>query len=512
MAAAAATVVAPPEETPFTIGSIMAPLVAIIIGVFMVVLDSTAVNVAIPALVTNFHDPLLTLQWTVTGYTLAQAAAIPLAGWLSDRYGAKNLFLISVVLFTIGSALCATAQTSGMLIGFRVLQGLGGGFVLPVAMAYVYRLSPPEKVGAVMGIMGIPILFAPAIGPVLAGWLVQNASWRWLFLINVPIGIIGVTVGLRTLPRIGRQQVPVLDIPGMIFGPLAFAALCYGVSEGGTSWTSVQTIGGLIVGVVALVIFAGVELRSRNPLLELKVFRSIHFSLAIVTQWIGQAALFGALFIVPLFLQQIRGFGAFDTGLTLLPQAAAAAFFMPISGILYDKIGARPLVVLGLLITAAAGFILAGVNIHTTGKDMIGPLAMYGAGMGLMFMPLTTHLISAAPRDLVTRVTALTNALQQVISSLTVAGLATFLTSRPDYHAATRLVAAATKAAAAHGKHVAAAASGATTLPDPVARLFSLAFGDTFRLIAVIAVVGAAMGLLLIRIRASGKAEVHLAI
>ena len=509
--AAAATVVAPPEETPFTIGSIMAPLVAIIIGVFMVVLDSTAVNVAIPALVTSFHDPLLTLQWTVTGYTLAQAAAIPLAGWLSDRYGAKNLFLISVVLFTIGSALCATAQTSGMLIGFRVLQGLGGGFVLPVAMAYVYRLSPPEKVGAVMGIMGIPILFAPAIGPVLAGWLVQNASWRWLFLINVPIGIIGVTVGLRTLPRIGRQQVPVLDIPGMIFGPLAFAALCYGVSEGGTSWTSVQTIGGLIVGVVALVIFAGVELRSRNPLLELKVFRSIHFSLAIVTQWIGQAALFGALFIVPLFLQQIRGFGAFDTGLTLLPQAAAA-FFMPISGILYDKIGARPLVVLGLLITAAAGFILAGVNIHTTGKDMIGPLAMYGAGMGLMFMPLTTHLISAAPRDLVTRVTALTNALQQVISSLTVAGLATFLTSRPDYHAATRLVAAATKAAAAHGKHVAAAASGATTLPDPVARLFSLAFGDTFRLIAVIAVVGAAMGLLLIRIRASGKAEVHLAI
>ncbi|MGH2409343.1 MAG: DHA2 family efflux MFS transporter permease subunit, partial [Chloroflexota bacterium] len=295
--AAAAAIVAPPEETPFTIGSIMAPLVAIIIGVFMVVLDSTAVNVAIPALVNNFHDPLLTLQWTVTGYTLAQAAAIPLAGWLSDRYGAKNLFLISVVLFTIGSALCATAQTSGMLIGFRVLQGMGGGFVLPVAMAYVYRLSPPEKVGAVMGIMGIPILFAPAIGPVLAGWLVQNASWRWLFLINVPIGIVGVTVGLRTLPRIGRQQVPVLDIPGMIFGPLAFAALCYGVSEGGTSWTSFQTIGGLIVGVVSLIVFAIVEWRSRNPLLELKVFRSIHFSLAIVTQWIGQAALFGALFI-----------------------------------------------------------------------------------------------------------------------------------------------------------------------------------------------------------------------
>src|SRR6185437_3346459 len=171
----------------------------------------------------------------------------------------------------------------------------------------------------------------------------------------------------------------------------------------------------------------------------------------------------------------------------------------------------RPLVVLGLLITGAAGFILAGVGIHTTGKDMIGPLAMYGAGMGLMFMPLNTHLISTAPRELVTRVTALTNALQQVISSLTVAGLATFLTSRPDYHAATRLIASATKAAAAHGKHaVVATSGGATSLPDPVARLFSLAFGDTFRFIAVIAVVGAAMGLLLIRVRVSGKPEVHL--
>lgn len=510
--AAAAVALPRGEETPFTIRSILAPLVAIIIGVFMVVLDSTAVNVAIPALVTNFHDPLSTLQWTVTGYTLAQAASIPLAGWLSDRYGAKNLFLISVVLFTIGSALCATAQSSGMLIGFRVLQGLGGGFVIPVAMAYVYRLSPPEKVGAIMGIMGIPILFAPAIGPVVAGWLVQNASWRWLFLLNVPIGVVGVSVGLRTLPRIGRQSVPVLDIPGMIFAPLAFAALCYGVSEGSISWTSPETLGGLIVGVLALITFIVVETRSANPLLELKVFRSIHFSLAIVTQWVGQAALFGALFIVPVFLQQIRGYGAFDTGLTLLPQAAAAAFFMPISGVLFDKIGARPLVILGLAITAAAGFILAGVGIHTTGKDMIGPLAMYGAGMGLMFMPLNTHLINTAPRELVTRVTALTNALQQVISSITVAGLTTFLTSRPDYQAATRMIKAAAaqaQQAAAHGQH--AAATATSGLPDPIARLFSLAFDDSFRLIAIIAVVGAAMGLLLKRTRAGANAEMHIA-
>ena len=135
------------------------------------------------------------MQWTITGYALAQAAVIPLAGWLSDRFGAKRIFLTSVGLFTLGSVLCATAQGTGMLIAFRLLQGLGGGFVLPVAMAYIYRLSPPEKVGAVMGMMGIPILFAPAIGPVLAGWLVQYATWRWIFLLNLPIGIVGVLIG-----------------------------------------------------------------------------------------------------------------------------------------------------------------------------------------------------------------------------------------------------------------------------------------------------------------------------
>src|SRR5438270_13368826 len=207
VAAITATDARAAESRPFTIGSVMVPLIAIIIGIFMVILDTTAVNVALPKLVTELHDTLPTLQWTITGYTLAQAAVIPLAGWLSDRFGAKNLFLISVLLFTIGSVLCATAQTDTWLVTFRVLQGLGGGFVLPIAIAYVYRLAPPSRMGAVMGIMGIPILFAPAIGPVLGGWLVQYHSWRWIFLLNIPIGFIGVLVGLRSLPSVERSRV-----------------------------------------------------------------------------------------------------------------------------------------------------------------------------------------------------------------------------------------------------------------------------------------------------------------
>jgi len=481
---------------PFQMRRVMVPLVAIIIGIFMVILDGTAVNVALPKLVADFHTTLPTLQWIVTGYTLAQAAVIPLAGWLSDHFGAKPVFLTSVALFTIGSVLCATAQTSTMLIAFRVLQGLGGGCVLPIAMAYVYRLAPPDKVGAVMGVMGVPILFAPAIGPVLAGWLVQYASWRWIFLLNLPVGIIGLCVGLIGLPAVQRQAVAALDRLGAILGPLAFAALSYGVSEGSVSWTSTQTLGGLTVGAIALVAFIVAELRAQTPLLELRVFASLDFSLAIVAQWVGQIALFGSLFLVPLFLQQVRGFGAFDTGLAILPQAIAAAIFMPIGGVLFDRIGARPLVVLGLVLIAVATYLLGQVGVHTRATDLIAPLTLTGAGMGLMMMSLNTHLINAAPRALVSRVTSLTNALQQVINGLTIAGLATILTSRITTH----ITAAAVAARATHPRVAAPTPAVPARLQHAlVARAMALSFDDTFHVMIVAAISGAVLGLLLRR-------------
>jgi EmrB/QacA subfamily drug resistance transporter len=488
--------------------SIAGPLVAIIIGIFMVILDGTAVNVAIPKLVVDLHSNLSTVQWTITGYTLAQAAVIPLAGWLSDRFGPKQIFLTSVGLFTLGSVLCSAAQSDGMLVTFRVLQGLGGGFVLPIAMAYVYRLSPPSRVGAIMGMMGIPILLAPALGPVVSGWLVQYHSWRWIFLLNLPIGIIGVVLGIRALPALNRQKVGALDLPGVLLGPLAFAALSYGINQGATSWTSSKTIGGMVIGSIALVAFAVVELRSRAPLLELRVFRSIEFSRSILVQWVGQFALFGVLFLLPLFLQQVRGYGAFDTGLILLPQAISAAIFMPIGGALFDRIGARPLVMAGLGLVAIAAFLLSGVTATTEGTSLILPLAMMGAGMGLMMMPLNTHIINAAPRALVSRVTSLTNALQQVIASLTVAGLATILTSRLTVH---MNAAKATLASQHHG-----APAPTHSLPPAVqaqihalfAHASALAFDDTFKVMAVFGLVGAVLGVLLRRNLAAQQGDV----
>ncbi|MFX3634916.1 MAG: MDR family MFS transporter [Candidatus Pristimantibacillus sp.] len=467
-----------------SIRSIIAPLLAIIVGMFMVILDGTAMNVAIPQLSEDFGGASFTLiQWTVTGYALAQAAVIPLAGWLSDRFGAKQIFLISIVLFTLGSALCALATTAEQLIVYRIIQGLGGGMVAPIAMAFTYRLSPPGKQGAVMGMIGIPMLLAPALGPVLAGWLVDYHSWHWIFLINLPIGVIAVIIGIRTLPVIKRQSVPQLDILGMIFAPLAFAGLAYGVSEGSTDWGSVKTLTGLIVGGISLIIFIIVELNRRQPLLELRVFASSNFTRGIIVQWISQIALFGTLFLFPVFLQTVKGYTALETGLILLPQALAAGLFMPISGKLFDKIGARPLVIAGLGLVTIGAFLLSNISANAGIGSYMVPLILLGAGMGLSMMPLNTHIIQSAPIELVSRVTSLTSAAQQVMTSFAVAGLATILARRAEHYV--------------------------TAGVNP-ADIASSSYGDVFLVLTCIGVVGTLVGFLLTKprqVEGQGKTE-----
>ncbi|MCQ2010251.1 MAG: MDR family MFS transporter [Sporolactobacillus sp.] len=455
-----------------SIKAIIAPLLAIIVGMFMVILDGTAMNVALPGLVKDFDSKISVVQWAVTGYALAQAAVIPLAGWLSDRFGAKRIFLFSVIMFTVGSGLCALSTGVEQLIIFRVLQGLGGGMVAPIAMAFVYRLSPRDKVGAVMGMIGIPMLLAPALGPVLSGWLVDYASWHWIFLINLPVGVLAVIAGIRTMPNLERQSVPALDFLGMILAPIAFASIAYGVSEGGTSWTSAKTITGLVVGGIALILFIIVELRRKQPLLELRVFRSADFTKGIIVQWITQIALFGTMFLIPLFLQQGKGFSAFESGLAVLPQAIAAGIFMPIGGRLFDRLGARPVVITGLVFITSAAYLLSGISAEDGSRALILPLALLGGGMGLSMMPLNTHIIQAAPQNIVSRVTSLTNAAQQVMMSFAVAGLSTILSQRMEQHLK----------------------DGSQPL-----QALSTSFGDTFFVLMGIAIVGMILSLMLKR-------------
>ncbi|NGM81369.1 DHA2 family efflux MFS transporter permease subunit [Paenibacillus sp. 7124] len=420
---------------PFSLKAIIPPLLAIIVGMIMVILDSTVVNVAVPVLVDYFDTSLKTVQWAITGYTLALSAVIPLAGWMTDRFGAKRIFLGTVIMFVIGSVLCSISQTSTQLIIFRVIQGLGGGMVAPIGMAMVFRLAPPERRGSIMGMLGIPMLLAPALGPVLSGWLIEYVSWHWIFLINLPIGILAVVLGTKYLPVTERHETPHLDILGIILAPIAFSMLAYGVNEGGsTGWSTTPAITGLSIGGVALLLFIIVELRQKNPLLELRVFGSSDFTRGIFLAWVTQAALFGSMLFVPLYLQQIRQYSSLETGLILLPQALASGIGMPLGGRLFDKIGARPLAFVGLTIISTGLYLLSGITVDTSLPFIMLCLGLMGLGMGLTMMPVNTHVLNAAPRHLVGRVTPLTTAAQQVIVSFAVAGMTGYLTTRITAH------------------------------------------------------------------------------
>jgi EmrB/QacA subfamily drug resistance transporter len=455
--------------------STFGPLVAIIIGTFMVILDNTVVNVALPQLGKVFAADLNLLQWVITAYFLAQAAVIPLSGWLADRFGAKRIYLISLVTFALGSALCGFATSAEMLVATRVIQGLGGGMLMPIGMAVLFRLVPPERRGSTFALFGIPMMVAPALGPTLGGYLVEFADWRLIFLLNVPIGAIALLVGLRSLPDLpAARAVGQLDTLGIVLGPLAFASLSYGISQSTENgWTGSPTVAGIAVGAVALVLFIWRELSFAHPLLELRVFKSRDFTLAIVTQWAAFGSMFGSFFLIPLFLQQVRGYGAFETGLITIPQALASMVFMQIGGRLFDRIGARPPVLAGLILVGTSMWLLTGISGSTTGTDMIPALMLIGAGMGLMMMSLNTHMLNAAPRDLTSRVTALSQSLNNVISSLAIATFATILQSRMPVHIAD-----------------AARAAGGQPTPQALADASAMAFGDVYQT-AMFAVAGA---------------------
>ncbi|WP_334077596.1 MDR family MFS transporter [Paenibacillus sanfengchensis] len=413
-----------------SIKQLFAPLMAVIIGTFMVILDSTAVNVAVPTLVRYFDASLQVIQWSVTAYTLALSAVIPLAGWLSDKFQPKRVFLMSIGLFTLGSILCSLARTPEQLILFRIIQGLGGGMVSPIGTAMVYRLAPPDKRGSVIGMFGIPMLLAPALGPVLSGWLVEYANWQWIFLINLPIGIIGILVGAKHLPSFPGNKGSSLDILGVILGPLAFAMITFGVSEGSVSWTSTRTLTGLIVGGTALVLFVANCLRHPQPLMELRVFKSADFTRGIINLWIMQTALFGTVLLFPLLLQQIKFYSPFQTGLIMLPQAIGAMIFMPMAGRLFDKVGARPPLIVGMTLISAALFTMSFQKMDSPLVMILLSLFLLGSGMGLSMMSLNTHVLNATPPALVSRVTPLTSASQQVVSSFAIAGFTGVLSSR----------------------------------------------------------------------------------
>lgn len=404
------------------------PMAAIIVGMFIVYLDQTVLNVILPTVITAFQSTYPAAQWTITGYTLALAAVIPIAGWLSDRFGAKRIMLLSIIWFGAGSLLCALSSSIEQLVLFRIVQGIGGGMVTPVGLAMIYRLSPTGQIGKVMAMISIPILLAPAFGPMLAGFLADNLSWQWVFLINVPICLFGVLHGIRYLPSIGRKSATRLDLYGLFLAPIAVASLCYGMSTLAQNWHSVEAVGGLSTGLVALLLLVVAEWRRPEPLLEIRVYRSGNFAKSSLVLGAGQIAVFGCLYLLPQWVQNVRGASALEAGLIMMPYAVASGVVLQWSGRWFDRFGVRRLALAGMCGLAIDGFWLTRLGPGSGMLWVILPVVLLGASSGLCMMPLSTHLMRTAPHQLVSRVSSLTGAVQQIMVSLTIAGLTTALT------------------------------------------------------------------------------------
>jgi EmrB/QacA subfamily drug resistance transporter len=404
----------------------------VIVGAIMVILDQTVVNVALPTLESDFKVTLADVQWIVTAYALALASVIPLTGWLTDRYGTKRVLVVSQVLFTMGSVLCGLAWSNNVLIAFRVLQGLGGALIMPVGMAILMGATKPEERGRMMAVLGAPMMIGPVLGPTLGGWLVQSASWRLIFYINLPIGIAGALLSLFILreARHERLRQP-LDVIGLALIVPAMLGVVYGLGQPNTyGWGSVQTLLPLFGGLALLVAFCVFELRQRFPLIEIRVFQDAAFRASTALGFLIPMALFGVVILMPLFLQQVQGYGALDSGLILATQGLAAAAASPISGYLTDKVGARAVVPVGLSLLVVATVWLTTISPSTSTATVCLMMVLRGLGMGFSMMPaMSAAFVTLAP-SMISRATSVTNVIQRVASGLGTAVMATILGNR----------------------------------------------------------------------------------
>ncbi len=424
-------------------------LASVVAGLFMVILDSTVVNVALKSLQQHYNVGTNESQWVISLYTLALGIATPLSGYLGDRFGMKRIYLTGLALFAAGSALCGVASLLDpatttfhagpllispltYLIAARGLQGIGGGIALPLGTALLFKAFPPREIGAAFGIFGIVLVFAPAAGPLVGGALVDHNLLAWIFFLNIPIGAIGLTIGTNFLRETDHSQRVPADIPGIIFAGLGFGAILYAASiagEQGVGWTDPKVLGCLGGGVLALAILAIVELRSRSPLLDLKLYRIGSFAIANIAGLVGTIALFGAEFLLPLYLQILRGETAFQAGLTLLPLAIASAFATVIAGRLSDRVGPRLPIVIGFLLIAFNTYQLAQITLTTDLKFIGFLLVLRGIAVGLIIQNSQVAALMDVPPARLNRATPLVQATRQTMQSIGVAVLATILTS-----------------------------------------------------------------------------------
>jgi EmrB/QacA subfamily drug resistance transporter len=403
----------------------------VVLGAIMSILDVTVVNVAINTLARDFHTTLTTIQWVATGYTLALATVIPLTGWAADRFGTKRLYMISLALFVLGSVLSGLAWSAGSLIFFRVLQGFGGGMIMPAGMTILTRAAGTDRVGRVMAVIGVPMLLGPIFGPILGGWLVDNASWRWIFFINVPIAAAALLMSFRVLPRDVPQADHKLDWLGLGLLSPGLALTIYGLANTGSAggFGHAKVLVPIAVGFLMLGLFVRHALRADEPLIDLRLFKNRTFAVASGTLTLVIISVFGGMLLLPLYLQAVRGESAMSTGLLLAPQGLGAMLAMPIAGRLTDKTGVGRIVPVGLVLVGISFLFLTQLGPDTSYWLFGAILFVMGAGMGATMMPTFSGAMQTLRHAAIARASTTLNINQQVSASIGTAVLSVLLVS-----------------------------------------------------------------------------------
>ncbi|KMY55106.1 MFS transporter [Bacillus sp. FJAT-27231] len=424
----------PEEEPKKRTGAVLAVL---LFGMFIAILNQTLINVALPVMMSDFNVSTSTAQWLMTGFMLVNGIMIPISAFLILKYGFRKLFILSMLSFTIGSLICAVSGTFTIMMIGRVIQAIGAGVLMPLGTNVFMTLFPPEKRGAAMGTMGIAMILAPAIGPTLTGWVIQHYEWNLMFYGMFILGIVDILLATRLFHLKSETVDLKLDVFSLVTSSIGFGGLLYGFSEAGNNgWDSAEVILSIIIGIISLVIFVWKQLVSETPMLNMNVFKFNMFTFTLLINSIITMALFGGMLLLPVYLQNIRGFTPMESGLLLLPGALIMGLMGPIAGKIFDKYGIRWLAVVGLAITTYGTYEFTHLTADTPYRSILMIYILRSFGMSLIMMPIMTAGMNVLPMKLIAHGTAMSNTIRQVAGSIGTAFLVTIMTRQSSFHMA----------------------------------------------------------------------------
>jgi EmrB/QacA subfamily drug resistance transporter len=416
-----------PQTQTFNRSLIIGVLIA---GAFVTILNQTLLVIAIPSIMNDLHIDAAQAQWLTTAFLLTNGILIPISAFFIERFTSRALLIAALSIFTAGTLLGAVAHSFPLLLAARIIQAGGAGIMMPLGQTVLLTIFPPEKRGSAMGLFGLVIGFAPAIGPTLSGWIVDHFSWRYLFYIVLPIAAIVLLFAVLFMKNVTMQKNAKIDLLSVILSTLGWGGLLYGFSMVGSfGWVNLTVLSSLSVGFVSLCLFIMRQLSLKSPMLEFRVFRSGAFTLTTILAVLVFALLIGTQTILPIYAKYVIHISSFETGLILLPGAVITGIMSPVTGRIFDKIGGKELTIAGFALLLAAAVLLTNLQADSSAYYLCAAFALLSLGMSLSIMPLTTAGINALPPDLIAHGTAMSNTVRMVGASIGTALLVSVMSS-----------------------------------------------------------------------------------